>query len=223
MGQALRFAFPFTAVLAAGAAAGLQTIRIRHAALSGVILVSSIPGVFQLRYLGNTGMFPFYMAAVLLIFFGSINIRSIVRHKTTRYIFLSVTILIIILFTFFARERRDTNRHIFYEGIMEFIEKNTSPGDTIGYVYCHRAYFLYGKNLDRKALFIPAEGENFSHWIQRLKEKEIRMVASGLIWKEWSSNPEFYWLKNKDYFTAVWGETPFKGITIYRLNDRAKK
>jgi len=111
MGQALRFAFPFTAVLAVAAAAGLQTIRIRHAALTGVILVSSIPGVFQLRYLGNTGVLPFYTSAALLIFFGSIHIRSILRHKSTKYIFIIVTILTIILFVLFTRERRETNRN----------------------------------------------------------------------------------------------------------------
>lgn len=219
MGQALRFAFPFTAVLALTAAAGLQTIRIRHAALTGVILVSSIPGVFQLRYLGNTGELPFYTAAAMLIFFGSIHIRSIVRNKPAKFIYIIMTILTIILFTFFAQNRRNTNRSIFYEGIMEFIEKNTSPGETIGYVYCHRAYFLYGKNLDRKVLFIPSEGKSFLQWIQLLEEKGIRMVASGPIWREWSSNPEFDWLTNKDHFSVVWGEAPTKGITIYRLND----
>jgi len=219
MGQALRFAFPFTAVLALTAAAGLKTIRLRYAALTGVILVSSIPGVFQLRYLGNTGVLPFYTAAAVLLFFGTIHIRSIIRHKSTKIIFLFFSILTIIFLTFFVQNRRNTNRTIFYEGIMEFIEKNTSPGETIGYVYSHRAYFLYGKNLDRKALFIPAEGINFLQWIQRLKEKEIRMVVSGPIWREWSSNPEFDWLTNKDYFSVVRGETPLQGVTIYQLKD----
>jgi len=72
-------------------------------------------------------------------------------------------------------------------------------------------------------VFIQAEGKNFSQWIRLLKEKGIQIIASGPIWREWSSNPEFDWLANKEYFTVVWGETPLKGITIYRLKNQAQR
>ncbi|MEG5139759.1 MULTISPECIES: hypothetical protein [unclassified Microcoleus] len=78
-----------------------------------------------------------------------------------------------------AREKRDVARAELYRGIYEYIDKNTVPNEKIGFFLSSRSYLFYGRNLDRKVLYVPFRADRLPAWIDNLHKNKITMVAFG--------------------------------------------
>jgi hypothetical protein len=225
-GQAIRYAFPFIglfAVLSAAGAGGTKRISIHHLTIATVVLIGSISGLYRLGYyFGIKGNKVLYIATFLLLLIG---INRIILKKLVKYpIILYLLILSLILtITWIAREKRDTNRYLFYGSVVDYIEKHTDLNEKIGYIYSHRSYLFYGEKFNRKVLYIPARNKTFLQWIKTLREKDIRLIAIGPMRKEWQSKKELKWLTNPKVFNRVFGGLSTKGVTIYQLKDLKEK
>jgi hypothetical protein len=125
---------------------------------------------------------------------------------------------LIFILSFTAREARDKQRSTVYNGILEYIENNIPQDQTIGYLLSHRPYLLYGKHLDRKVAYVPAESNGQSEWLDALKKRKVSFVAIGPTRDQLKSEKAISWLeKNNGPFIRVFGRDPSKEICIYRF------
>jgi hypothetical protein len=149
-----------------------------------------------------------------LLTWGLSRIHVLKRKKLLKFL-VPALIIAIAAAAYVALEKREAGRSKSYGKVVEFIENNINPGETIGYVYSHRIYLLYGKALNRKAVYIPAGDKSFSQWLEMLRKEKIRMVAVGPYPKNWEPQLELSWLTNP--FGTIYpglGKKSRKEITI---------
>jgi hypothetical protein len=99
------------------------------------------------------------------------------RNKVSYLVILCVCIGLIVIGNW--REQRDVARTELYRGIYEYIDKNTVPNEKIGFFISPRNYLFYGKNLNRKVLYVPFKADGLSAWIDNLRQNKIRTVGFG--------------------------------------------
>ena len=99
------------------------------------------------------------------------------RNKVSYLVIICVCIGLVVIGNW--REQRDVARTELYRGIYEYIDKNTVPNEKIGFFLSHRNYFFYGKNLNRKVLYVPFKADGLSAWIDNLRQNKIRTVGFG--------------------------------------------
>ncbi|MBV9388063.1 MAG: hypothetical protein JOZ78_16705 [Chroococcidiopsidaceae cyanobacterium CP_BM_ER_R8_30] len=129
----------------------------------------------------------------------------------------SMLVGIVVTITLIARKERDVHRREVYNGILEYIDTSLSKNEIIGFVSSDRSYLFYGKELNRKVLFIPSKSNSLPEWLNVIRERGINIVAIGPL-QTWMSNKEVSWLENPNGpFTRVFGQDPRKEPTLYRL------
>jgi len=99
--------------------------------------------------------------------------------KSSYIMIICICIALMVSASWVAREKRDMARTELYRGIYEYIDKNTVPDERIGFFLSPRSYLFYGRNLDRKVLYVPFRGEQISAWIDKLRQNKIRTVGFG--------------------------------------------
>lgn len=126
--------------------------------------------------------------------------------------------------TWVWREKREVNRTEIYQGMYDYLEKNTLPGEKIGFFLSHRSYLFYGKNLNRQVLYIPLK-EKFKQgdkWAENLRQNEVKIVALGpLTSLDENTRKTVSWLTSDDgYLESVWGENVSQKSVLYRLKSK---
>ncbi|MEG3936893.1 MULTISPECIES: hypothetical protein [unclassified Microcoleus] len=106
--------------------------------------------------------------------------NKLVNLKKSIYImiiFLCIALMVSV--SWVAREKRDIARTQLYRGIYEYIDQNTVPDERIGFFLSSRSYLFYGRNLDRKVLYIPFRADRLPAWIDNLRKNKISIVGFG--------------------------------------------
>ena len=119
------------------------------------------------------------------------------------------------------REKRDIARTELYRGIYEYIDKNTVPGERIGFFLSSRSYQFYGRNLDRQVLYVPFRADRLSAWIDNLREKKIRTVGFGpLTPTDAATRKALSWLTSaQGPLQPVFGKDFNTEWVLYRLKN----
>lgn len=225
IGGPMRYAFPFMAVLGITAATGASTVQIRDECIMAIVMFSlgSIPGT-SILYVA------LYMVFALLLnwrFFGVIgriiSIASVPRKGVRlagRVVITTIFAGVIVATTFVAREVRDVRRSEVYGDVFEYTTTNVSRDEVVGYLASHRSYFLYGKGLNRRVLYVPSESDDFSEWVDVLQERKVSIVAIGPLRETWKSRREVGWLENTGGpFVRILGQDPNVEPVLYRLKS----
>ncbi|MDB9514443.1 hypothetical protein PN499_24900 [Kamptonema animale CS-326] len=145
-------------------------------------------------------------------------------QRLSQTIVICSCIVLIASTTWVWRENREVNRTEIYQGMYDYIEKNTLPGEKIGFFLSHRSYLLYGKNLNRQVLYIPfrektAQG---TKWADNLRQNGVKIVALGpLTSLDENTKKTVSWLTSDDgYLESVWGENVNQKSVLYRLRSK---
>jgi hypothetical protein len=99
------------------------------------------------------------------------------RQRSSYILIICVCIGLILIGNW--REERDVARTELYRGIYEYIDKNTVVDERIGFFLSSRSYFFYGKDLNRKVLYVPFRADRLSEWIDNLRKNQVKIVGFG--------------------------------------------
>ncbi|WP_190274402.1 hypothetical protein [Oscillatoria nigro-viridis] len=119
------------------------------------------------------------------------------------------------------REKRDFARTELYRGIYEYIDKNTVPDERIGFCLSSRSYLFYGRNLDRKVLYVPFRADRLSAWIDKLRQNKITTVGFGpLTETNAATRKALSWLTSaQGPLQPVFGKDFNTESVLYRLKN----
>lgn len=144
-------------------------------------------------------------------------------QRLSQIIVICSCIALIASTTWVWREKREVNRTEIYQGMYDYLEKNTLPGEKIGFFLSHRSYLFYGKNLNRQVLYIPLK-EKFKQggkWADNLRQKGVKIVALGpLTSLDENTKKTVSWLTSDDgYLESVWGDNVSQKSVLYRVRS----
>ena len=219
IGQALRYGFPFVAllpVLAAGAVArlGLSDTAVASVALAGSVLGANASGMLPALI---TPLAVCVLCAVLgWAAWGTSGPKPVSR---VGWAAVGVALAAVVVGgTFVARERRDVERTMVYGPIVEYLERHVPAGEVIGQLLTHRAYLLYGRRLNRRVLHVPAGSDDFAEWVESLRRRAVTLVAAGPVPEGYQSQRELAWLEPpRPPLVRVYGSGLPRGMTLYRI------
>ena len=145
-------------------------------------------------------------------------------QRLSQIIVICSCIALIASTTWVWREKREVNRTEIYQGMYDYLEKNTLPGEKIGFFLSHRSYLFYGKNLNRQVLYIPLK-EKFNRggkWADNLRQKGVKIVALGpLTSLDENTKKTVSWLTSDDgYLESVWGDNVSQKSVLYRFKSK---
>ncbi|MBD1814963.1 hypothetical protein H6F65_25475 [Microcoleus sp. FACHB-DQ6] len=141
------------------------------------------------------------------------------RKKSIYIVIIGVCIGLILIGHW--REKRDFARTELYRGIYEYIDKNTVPDERIGFFLSSRSYLFYGRNLDRKVLYVPFRADRLSAWIDNLRQNKIRTVGFGpLTGTDAATRKALSWLTSaQGPLQPVFGKDFNTESVLYRLKN----
>ncbi|MEP6489186.1 hypothetical protein NDI43_10500 [Microcoleus vaginatus GB2-A3] len=141
------------------------------------------------------------------------------RKKSIYIVIMGVCIGLILIGHW--REKRDFARTYLYRGIYEYIDKNTVPDERIGFFLSSRSYLFYGRNLDRKVLYVPFRADGLSAWIDNLRQNKIRTVGFGpLTGTDAATRKALSWLTSaQGPLQPVFGKDFNTESVLYRLKN----
>ncbi len=144
------------------------------------------------------------------------------RNKISYIVIVCVCIGLIVIGNW--REQRDFARTELYRGIYEYIDRNTVPDDKIGFFLSSRSYLFYGKNLNRKALYVPFKADRISGWIDNLRRNGVRIVGFGpLTETDADTRNALFWLTSAEGpLELVFGKDFNTESVLYRLKNQNK-
>ncbi|MFM9265153.1 hypothetical protein [Tychonema sp. BBK16] len=119
------------------------------------------------------------------------------------------------------REKRDIACTEMYGGIHEYINENTVPNEKIGFFLSSRSYLFYGKNLNRKVLYVPFKADRISAWIDNLRHNGVRIVGFGpLTETDADTRKSLFWLTSAEGpLELVFGKDFKTESVLYRLKN----
>jgi hypothetical protein len=124
---------------------------------------------------------------------------------------------------------RERARQIAYGGIPACLSRVAAPGETVGYLYTHRAYQLFGSDLARRTRFLGGSlagpggarverAATVEEWVAFLRRRNVRLVAIGPLLPEWQKAREVTWLEDsRGPFAPVCGGDPLDQMVVFRL------
>ncbi len=144
------------------------------------------------------------------------------RNKVSYMVIVCVCIGLIVIGNW--REQRDVARTKLYRGIYEYVAQNTVPNDKIGFFLSSRSYLFYGKNLNRKALYVPFKSDRISGWIDNLRRNRVRIVGFGpLTETDADTRNALSWLTSAEGpLEPVFGKDFNTESVLYRLKNQNK-
>lgn len=201
IGQGLRYAFPFIAVLAAVAAAAAGAAGMTEKA--AILLVPAAA--------------TFCMPGSLL---GALVLLARKTLFRNRLFLLGAAAILLFGCTLLARNVRAVRQEEAYGGIPQYLENHVGRNETIAYLLSHKSYPLYGKALDRKVVYMPSESEDWSAWRNSLRASGVGVIAVGPLLDKWKSRPELAWLNDKHGpFVRVYGDNNGASTVLYRYKE----
>lgn len=220
IGDAMRYAFPLVGLLAIAGATALSMFPIRE----GGYLVMGATAV---------GMYFDHRTMLLLVWVGFVMVWSVptlrgkVRLLASAASVLPVRVGMVMLCLLLAalagrvgmQERAEKKVYSYgYFGILDFLDVNVNAQDSIGYFTSQPTYVLFGKNLNRRVVYVDASSLSLSQWVDRLKENNVRVVALGPIDGPTMLRQELVWLESPDSpFTRIYGQNVMGETLLYRL------
>ncbi len=179
IGPSMRYAFPFCGALAAVAAAAATAVRIPGGALAalGIAAIAVRTASLEAALWGLL-----FLAAWLVVW--RIWLKFAARPRGRRVRILTVAAaagcaLGLAAVTFSARAERQRQRLVSYGEIVQFIERETRPDETIGHLLCNQSYLLYGSNLSRRVVFMPVDSHERREWLRCIGALGIDVIAVG--------------------------------------------
>jgi hypothetical protein len=141
--------------------------------------------------------------------------------KSSYIMIICVCIALMVSASWVAREKRDVARAELYRGIYEYIDTNTVPDEKIGFFLSSRSYLFYGRNLDRKVLYVPFKADRLPAWIDNLHKNKITMVAFGpLTETDEYTRKALSWLTSPEGpLEPVFGKDFNTESVLYRLKN----
>lgn len=141
------------------------------------------------------------------------------RNKVSYVVIIFVCIGLIVIGNW--RGQRDVARTERYRGIYEYIDKNTVLNEKIGFFLSSRSYLFYGKNLNRKVLYVPFRADRISAWIDNLRDNGVRIVGFGpLTETDADTRKALFWLTSAEGpLELVFGKDFKTESVLYRLKN----
>lgn len=151
--------------------------------------------------------------------FGWFNDIISTRNKVSYVMIVGVCIGLIVIGSW--REQRDVGRSELYRGIYEYIDRNTVPNEKVGFFLSSRSYLFYGKNLNRKVLYVPFKADRISGWIDNLRHNRVRIVGFGpLTETDADTRNALSWLTSAEGpLEPVFGKDFNTESVLYRLKN----
>ncbi|NJK66833.1 MAG: hypothetical protein HC789_05680 [Microcoleus sp. CSU_2_2] len=139
------------------------------------------------------------------------------RQRSSYLVIIFVCIGLIVIGNW--REKRDIARTELYRGIYEYIDKNTVVDEKIGFFLSSRSYLFYGKDLNRKVLYVPFRADRLPEWIDNLRKNKVNIIGFGpLTDTDEDTRKALSWLTSaKGPLKPVFGKDFNIGSVLYRL------
>lgn len=220
IGDAMRYAFPLAGLLAIAGAASISMLPVRE---EGFLVMGAT----------TAGMYFANRTMAILAWVGFIVVWSVPAFRArgralvaTRYalpVRLGMVMLCLLLVALAGRvamqERAEKKAYSFgYFGILDFLDTNVKEEDSIGYFMSQPTYVLFGKNLNRRVVYVDARSLSLPQWVDKLKERNVQLVALGPIDGRSVLRPELVWLESPDGpFTRIYGHNVMGETLLYRL------
>jgi hypothetical protein len=213
MGNQIRFAFPFLGLFAVMAALGIDRVGAPRSVLAILTAVSVAFGLGQ----GEVSHVTAALIAVLALafmFYSLWETFSCTRRRTV----IGALAILLVLGIPLARRERERNVRAFYGPVVDYVENQVAETETVGYLLSHRSYLFYGRNLDRKVVYIPIESADLAGWLETIRQKGVDVIAAGPIEPNWEQGNAPEWLNNpQGPFDKVCGEDVAREPLLYRL------
>ncbi|MBE9162001.1 hypothetical protein [Tychonema sp. LEGE 06208] len=152
--------------------------------------------------------------------------NKLVNLKKSSYMMIiclciALCIALMVSASWVAREKRDIARTQLYRGIYEYIDQNTVPDERIGFFLSSRSYLFYGRNLDRKVLYMPFRADRLPAWIDNLRKNKISLVGFGPMTEtDEYTKQGLSWLTSPDGpLQPVFGKDFNTESVLYRLKN----
>ncbi|MBO3459981.1 hypothetical protein G7B40_011165 [Aetokthonos hydrillicola Thurmond2011] len=116
--------------------------------------------------------------------------------------------------TYGIREQRGFERASIYGDTYKYVSEKLKPGEKIGYIFSVRSYLLYGKNLDKKVVYLSSCSLNDLHRL------DISFIALGPFTDgNFSSTEEADCiLNNPNLFTPLLHVNPNFSQALYKIS-----
>jgi len=219
-GQALRFAFPFVAVLAVSSAIGLSSFKFKDSFVSLLVFLAILsPFVFYPPYSYPQNRLKIVVIFLFLSFAAFVPRFLLPRfHQKTFARTRQIVIFFIIVFVFLsgfgfvsykARIIRNNKRGIMYGSLYKVLESQNPPCKKLAIFFANPQYLLYDKNLNRRVVNMWKPGQTLKQVREILLKNQFDIVAVGPVQNEkMLSNPviegfkpgvcPFEWLEGSD-------------------------
>ncbi len=133
------------------------------------------------------------------------------------YIRTTATFLVLLCLLALAQQQRHAAKVVQYNGLSVYLDKYVPVDEPIGVVLSECIYPLYGGDLSRKVVAVPATAERLDVWLRFLHDRRIRFVAVGPIFHRWNSTV-LKWLNHSgNFFVPVVGKDVQNEIVLFRV------
>jgi hypothetical protein len=204
MGENLRYALPFVALLGVTGSFGATRMAGPALVLLGVLAV----------FLGAIN--PWMPAAAVLLATAALAFGA--RRHTTSQAFVAVLGVLVVAGSLWLRTRRDLERHQLYDPVPRIVAQALPAGGGVGYVTPARSYLLYGSHFTNRVVYVPPSGDDRDTWVRMLRERGVALVVIGPLAPWQRQAPVIDWLADPSGpFQRIGGENPARDTVVYRL------
>lgn len=208
VGQALRFAFPATAILAVAAALGMAGLVRWDLAVTGVAMAA---GFVSLR--GG--------AAEVLLLVGGVWVWVHHRHRlprAARHLAYGLAVVLLVIGGLWCRPLKEARRARMFP-VGHYLDQQVPAGERIGLLATSRAYVFFGSALQFDVVLVPHGTLEESQWVRWLQSNGIRFLGVGPIPEEWwLTSRELAWLERSGgRFERLYGRDYRHEPVLYRL------
>jgi hypothetical protein len=161
---------------------------------------------------------PLILASSKILSLVNYQLQSIQARKVPLQII--VATLVIVLMTYGIREQHSMDRASTYGETYQYVSERLKAGEKIGYAVSNRSYLLYGKNLDRKVIYLGSKSTKITEYLAKIQKLNISFVAIGpFIDGNFSSAKEASWIaKNPNSFTPLFKLDPNFSQGLYKIS-----
>jgi hypothetical protein len=203
MGENLRYALPFVALL--GVTASLGATRWVGAPLVIIGTVVVLLGAAN----------PWMPAAAALLAMAGLAARTPRRNATAM---VALLLAALVCGSFGLRDERELARRRLYGAVPHRVEQALPPGGAVGYVTPAHSYLLYGTHFTNRVVYVPATGDDRDVWVRGLRDRGVALVSLGPLAPWQRRAPVVAWLADPGGpFERIAGDDPARGSVLYRL------
>jgi hypothetical protein len=220
IGAQFRYGFPFIGLVAVAAAVGLGMFRHAEKYWIAAVLVNAA------LFIGYGIVLYAFICTILIIAIvarfgavGTIVPQVFVQNRTIVSVGMILLVGMSVWLGYVTKERRVEQREVVYGGTQKYIREHVSLDEHIAYVASTKPYPLYGNELNRKVIYLPAVTGDLQDWVDTLKDRDVAIVAVGpLLREEEKREKEVLWLQSEwRAFERVFGDDVLREMVLYRV------